>query len=116
MFEPMMQRRQEARPLTSLFKQTKTPRLEVVIQITEVGADHDGGRTFEVHDVERNRGFRITLPATLAAGASEADVERAIGVAVERALQTPPEKVSGEVYPVDITRDDLRAAAQQVAG
>jgi len=36
-------------------------------------------------------------------------------VAVERALQTPPEKVPGEVYPVEITRDDLRAAAEQVA-
>lgn len=111
----MEQRRQEALPLTSLFKQTKTPRLEVVIQITEVGADHDGSRTFEVHDVERNRGFRITLPAALASGVSTADVERAIGVAVERALQTPPEKVPGEVYPVEITRDDLSAAAEQVA-
>jgi hypothetical protein len=102
--------------LTSQFKQTKTPRLEVVIQITEVGADHDGARTFEVHDVERNRGFRITLPAALASVGSTADVERAIGIAVERALQAPPEKVSGEVYPVDITGDDLRAAAEQVAG
>ncbi len=97
--------------MTSLFKQTKTPRLEVVIQITEIAADREG-RTFEVHDVERNRGFRITLPAALAAGASEADVERAIGVAIERALQTPPEKLPGQVYPVDLTRDDLRAGAQ----
>ncbi|MGE0455915.1 MAG: hypothetical protein AB7O37_19540 [Vicinamibacteria bacterium] len=98
--------------MTSLFKQTKTPRLEVVIQITEIAADREKVRTFEVHDVERNRGFRITLPAALAAGASEADVERAIGVAIERALQTPPEKLPGQVYPVDLTRDDLRAGAQ----
>jgi hypothetical protein len=97
---------------------SKTPTLGVVLQITEIVPSGIDGRAWEVHDVERNRGFRVTLtdpsstgrPATaaLAREAREEAIERAIGVAVERALVSPPEKIPGTLYHVEVTPQDLR--------
>src|SRR5262245_24862912 len=37
----------------------KTPKLGVVLQLTEMPApDAAAGRSWEIHDIERNRGFR----------------------------------------------------------
>ena len=86
----------------------KTPKLQIVLQLTEVGSPE--GRLWEVHDIERNRGFRVILPGA-AKGAAADNVDKALGLAIERALLTPPEKVSGQLYDVTITDDELRAAA-----
>jgi hypothetical protein len=92
---------------------SKTPRLGVVLQITEIVPSGIDGRAWEVHDVERNRGFRVTLsgPGAMAAPAREASeeqIEHAIGVAIERALVSPPEKVPGTLYHVELAPQDLR--------
>jgi hypothetical protein len=97
---------------------SKTPKLGVVLQITEIVPSGIAGRAWEVHDVERNRGFRVTLtdpsstgrPATAAPARepSEEAIERAIGVAIERALVSPPEKIPGTLYHVEVTPRDLR--------
>ena len=92
--------------MTAQFKQTKTPRLEIVVQITETTAPGATARSWEVHDVERNRGFLISL-AKPPASADEAAVFRAIGTAIERALQTPPEKIPGQVYPLELNAGDF---------
>ncbi len=95
----------------------KTAKLGIVLQITEVVPSGIDGRTWEVHDVERNRGFRVMLTnralTESSAGASRRvpgpdDVDGAIGLAIERALVTPPEKVSGTLYDVDVTSQDVR--------
>jgi hypothetical protein len=98
----------------------KTPKLGVVLQITEMAAGGTGaGRLWEIHDIERNRGFRVTLPlSTLAEPPSagntrdrppaEREIEGAIGIAIERALLSPPEKISGSMYDVEIAARDLR--------
>ena len=96
----------------------KTPKLGVVLQITELGPPHDAGRLWEVHDIERNRGFRVTLPVAILGepatgpktrdrGPVEAEIEGAIGIAIERALLTPPEKVSGRMYDLEVASRDL---------
>ena len=88
----------------------KTPKLSIVLQLTEVaGAD---GRTWEVHDVERNRGFRVSLPKGVADRRDEGVVDKALGAAIERALVTPPEKVAGPLYDVTITADDVKAGGE----
>lgn len=96
----------------------KTPKLGVVLQITELGPPDEAGRLWEVHDIERNRGFRVTLPVTIlneptagpktrAAGPAEAEIEGAIGIAIERALLAPPEKVSGRMYELEVASRDF---------
>ena len=98
----------------------RTPTLEIVLQATDAEAS-GGGRAWEIHDVERNRGFRVkitpeslkTVPGgrkALGRAFSDAEVDAAIGLAIERALVTPPEKIGGNVYDVDVTPDDLYAA------
>jgi hypothetical protein len=97
----------------------KTPKLGVVLQITELGPPGEAGRLWEVHDIERNRGFRVTLPVAIlnepTAGPktrdgvpAEAEIEGAIGIAIERALLEPPEKVSGRMYELEVASRDLR--------
>lgn len=96
---------------------SKTPRMGVVLQITEIVPSGIDGRAWEVHDVERNRGFRVTLTGPVSAGGptarpagavGEEAIERAIGVAIERTLVSPPEKVPGTLYHVELTPQDLR--------
>ena len=96
----------------------KTPKLGIVLQLTETTSPGTDGRSWEVHDVERNRGFRVTLdsrslreapPGQASVGRPfvEEEIEGAIGLAVERALMTPPEKVSGTLYDAPVTSQDL---------
>jgi rSAM/selenodomain-associated transferase 1 len=97
---------------------SKTPKLGVVLQITEIVPSGIDGRAWEVHDVERSRGFRVTLTdassakgsVTAASGGEAPDeaIERAIGVAIERALESPPEKTPGTLYHVELTPQELR--------
>ena len=87
----------------------KTPKLQIVLQLTEVSSAQ--GRLWEVHDIERNRGFRVSLPGAPKGVDADKKLDDALGLAIERALVTPPEKVSGTLYDVTITDDELRAAA-----
>jgi hypothetical protein len=100
-----------------------TPKLEIQIQLTETTAPEAGGRAWEVHDVERNRGFFVRLSGRslgetgpgrepLNRPFSESDIEGGLGLAIERALTTPPEKVAGTLYDVSVTSQDLHEAAR----
>jgi hypothetical protein len=99
-------------------KFVKTPKLEIVLQLTETGAGGPDGRAWEAHDVERNRGFRVTLTGRslrdtppgkkpLDRAFREDEIEGALGLAIERELVTPPEKVAGTLYNVALTSHDL---------
>ena len=95
----------------------KTAKLGIVLQITEILPSADG-RAWEVHDVERNRGFRVTLAQQGASKRApgrkptEDDIDGAIGLAIERALVTPPEKVAGTLYDVEVTTRDFSDFAE----
>jgi hypothetical protein len=96
--------------MSAVFKQIKSPKLSIVLQLTETTASPQKNRTWEVHDVERNRGFRVVLSREAAGRSSSEDrIEAAIGIAVEQALVTPPEKVGGTMYDVEVTAADLDA-------
>ena len=98
----------------------KTPRLAIAIQLTEVPDKSFDGRVWEVHDVERNRGFRVQLlRSTMEVNPkgqqrpsawSDTQLEHAIGLAVERVLTSGGEKVAGTLYDVEVTPQDLRAS------
>jgi hypothetical protein len=93
------------------FKQMKTAKLGIVLQLTEVASDKEQ-RLWEVHDVERNRGFRVTLPSrALQEGKkkwSDAEIEGAVGLAIERFLVGSPELTAGPLYEVQVTSRDLQ--------
>ena len=99
-------------------KQIKTAKLGIVIQLTSVSRRGADGRTWMVHDVERNRGFKVDLLSRVmdeAAGGDKAvkaawteeDVEGAIGVAVERFLTSSPDVAAGPLYDVQVTSQDF---------
>ncbi len=99
----------------------KSPKLTIVLQITEDAAP--GRRTWVVHDTERNRGFRVTLmdedlrqaptgKKPLKRPFTEEEIEAALGLSIEQALVTPPEKVGGEMYDVSVSSDNLYEAAE----
>jgi hypothetical protein len=96
----------------------KTPKLGIVLQLTETPSPGVRGRSWEVHDVERNRGFHVTLmEATLretmpgrkpiGRNFNDDEIDGGLGLAIERALVTPPEKVAGSLYEVSVTSQDL---------
>jgi hypothetical protein len=96
----------------------KTPKLQVVLQVTETTSPQTDGRSWEVHDVERNRGFRVRLTnaslreapqgnRALGRPFTDDEIDGALGLAIERALVTPPEKVAGPVYDVTVVGQDL---------
>jgi hypothetical protein len=100
------------------FKQMKTAKLGIALQLTEITASERDRRLWEVHDVERNRGFRVTLPGraleeTPTGGTphkgpwSPDDIEGAIGLAIERFLTSSPELVAGPMYEVQVASSDL---------
>ena len=100
------------------FKQMKTAKLGIVIQLTELPSGHKDHRLWEVHDVERNRGFRVTLvsrsldeppPGVKPLGKiwADSDIEGAIGLAVERFLVSSAEVMPGPLYEVQVTSRDL---------
>jgi len=97
-------------------KQMRTPKLGIVLQVTEVTQRGTEARSWVVHDVERNRGFKVSLatatmeeaPAGQKARAwSEDEVQGAIGVAVDRFLASSPQLVAGPLYDVEVTSGDL---------
>ena len=95
----------------------RTTKFEIVLQVTETEPAAADSQEWLVHDVERNRGFRVTLAPQVAAGGRAAgggptpeQIDTALGMAIERALVTPPEKVGGQVYDVTVTLADLEAA------
>jgi hypothetical protein len=96
----------------------KSPKLSVVLQVTETTTANIDGRSWEVHDVERSRGFLVTLSrrtltetppgrAPIGRPFTDAEVDGAMGLAIERALVTPPEKVPGPLYDVPVEASDL---------
>jgi hypothetical protein len=101
------------------FKQFKTQKLHVILQITETTQAGSDARRWEVHDVERGRAFRVSLAAPAVQGVkgkssrawTPEEIEAAVGFAIEDALVTPPEKVPGTTYDVVVTRDHLQAAS-----
>jgi hypothetical protein len=106
------------------FKQIKTDKLGIVLQITEVATpDKKENRQWEVHDVERNRGFRVTLDGrALLEGAPKGapaptvdQLEGAIGLAIERFLLASPELVAGPLYEVRVSSQDLRDSARRAS-
>jgi len=102
-------------------KQMRTGKLGIVLQVTEVTRRGNDGRSWVVHDVERNRGFRVnlSLPAIEETPAgektrkwTEEDLRGAIGVAIERFLLASPELVAGPLYDVEVTSRDLHDFAK----
>jgi len=98
-------------------KLAKSPKLGVIFQFTDLEAEAGVARAWEIHDIERNRGFRVRVPAAVLEGSSPGgsqwrteQIEAGVLAALERALVEGPEKLPGQVYDVEVTTQDLQAA------
>lgn len=89
------------------FKQMKTATLGIVVQVTEIASDAKDRRRWEVHDVERNRGFRVTLSDRQLVGRPQPEIDGAIGLAIERFLKASPDLLAGPLYEVEVTGRDF---------
>ncbi len=96
----------------------KTAKLGIVLQVTDTKSPGKPGRAWEVHDVERNRGFRVILTGQtlhetprgkkpIGREFTEGEIDGGLGLAIERTLVTPPEKIAGTLYDVSVTSQDL---------
>jgi hypothetical protein len=99
-------------------KQMKTAKLGIALQLTTVTRRGTDGRSWMVHDVERNRGFRVEITSQAMEETpsgckpvgrpwSEDDIEGAVGLAVERFLSSSADVVAGPIYDVQVTSRDL---------
>ena len=95
----------------------KTPKLQIVLQLTETGRA-PGDRSWEAHDVERNRGFRVTLSSRelevappgkthLSRPFNDDEIMGGLGLAGEKMLLAGGEKIAGPLYDVQVTSQDL---------
>jgi hypothetical protein len=105
----------------SAWKTLDSPKLGIPLELREVASDADG-RVWEVQELRKGCVFKATLAAAVrrggAAGApprrelKEVEVERAVCLAVEEALLSPPEKEPGITYEVSVTGEHVREAAE----
>jgi len=102
-------------------KLLKTPTLGIALQVIEITESSKDERSWLVHDVERNRSFRLILPKAVSGSSAdrprrpptEEELDEALGLAVERSLVSPPEKVPGPTYDVTVTTQDLRPSSKK---
>ena len=103
------------------WKTLDSPKLGIPLELREVTAPDSEGRVWEVQELRKGCVFKATLPAAVVRGGAggarrrdpkEAEVERAVCLAVEDALLSPPEKEPGITYEVPVTGEHVREAAE----
>jgi hypothetical protein len=91
------------------WKTVDSPRLKIPMEMREVTAA--GPRAWEVQELRKGCMFKVTL-AVSPRRLSDDAVERAVCVAVEEALLSPPDKEPGETYDVEVTEEHLEETQQ----
>ncbi len=103
----------------SQWKRTESPKLRVPIELREVTPSTAPERVWEVQELRAGAVFKVTLPPEEARhhrprGASralsQAEAERAVCLAVEEALLSPPDKEPGITYEISVGDDELAEA------
>src|SRR5688572_22924205 len=95
------------------WKRTASPKLDVPLELREVPADQEKGRVWEVQELRTGAVFKVHLDVSAlekprgSARRADADaIERAVCLAVEEALVSPPDKEPGVTYEVSVTSAD----------
>jgi len=93
------------------WKTVDSPRLKIPMEMREVTAASAGPRAWEVQELRKGCMFKVALAASPRRMSDDA-VERAVCVAVEEALLSPPDKEPGETYDVEVTEEHLEEVQQ----
>src|SRR5262249_3690149 len=93
------------------WKTVDSPRLKIPMEMREVTASAGSPRAWEVQELRKGCMFKVTLAVSPRRLPDEA-VERAVCVAVEEALLSPPDKEPGETYDVEVTEEHLEETQQ----
>lgn len=113
----------EKRGLMSSWKALDSPKLGIPLELREVTAPDSDGRVWEVQELQKGSVFKATLAARvrqstsvaappLGRGLKPVEIERAVCLAVEEALLSPPEKEPGITYEISVTNEHVREAAE----
>lgn len=102
------------------WKTLDSPRLAMPLELREVTAAGGDGRVWEVQELRKGCVFKATLRESRTAPAGSpprreptpAEIEKAVCLAVEDALLSPPEKEPGITYEIAVTSAHLREAAE----
>jgi hypothetical protein len=103
------------------WRSLESPRLGVPLELREVTPPGLDDRVWEVQELRQGCVFKLTLTSHTLRGTrvgaassrrelTEAEIERAVCLAVEGALVSPPEKELGVTYEVDVSSQHLREA------
>ena len=99
------------------WKTLESPKLAVPLELREVTAADSDGRVWEIQELRRGCVFKATLRERPGADSSprrepkQVEIEKAVCLAVEEALLSPPEKEPGLTYEIAVTSEHLREAA-----
>ena len=103
------------------WKNLESPKLRVPLELREITAKGAADRVWEVQELRGGSVFKTTLPAAESQPSRErpnakpltdAEAERAVCLAVEEALLSPPDKEPGMTYEVMVGSDELTEALQ----
>lgn len=107
----------------STWKRLDSPKLRVPLELREVTSPEAEARVWEVQELRTGCVFKATLTvralrgtqvgsARLGRDLTEAEIERAVCLAVEDALVSPPEKELGITYEISVSSQELHEAAE----
>jgi hypothetical protein len=102
------------------WKNLESPKLKVPLELREITPAGAATRVWEVQELRGGSMFKTTLPPpesrpndrTRSKPLTDAEAERAVCLAVEEALLTPPDKEPGMTYEVLVGSEELAEALQ----
>jgi hypothetical protein len=100
------------------WKKVESPKLRIPLEFREVTAAGAAERIWEVQELRMGSMFKVTLSEeTLESrgrrrGLTDAETERAVCLATEEALLSPPDKEPGMTYEISVNSDELEEAAE----
>jgi hypothetical protein len=100
------------------WKSLESPKLRVPLELREVTTPDVPARVWEVQELRKGAVFKVTLDRHVLksslprAGLTEAEVERAVCLAVEESLLSPPDKEPGLTYEVPVTPEAIQEATE----
>jgi hypothetical protein len=99
------------------WKKIDSPKLRVPVELREVTPEGSVERVWEAQELRGGAMFKVVLGEAAWGGrggrarkVSEAEAERAVCLAVEEALMTPPDKEPGLTYEIAVRSEELAEA------
>jgi hypothetical protein len=99
------------------WKKIDSPKLRIPLEFREVTEAGSKERVWEVQELRMGSMFKVTLGEEALEGhrrrpPTDAETERAVCLAIEEAMISPPDKEHGMTYEVQVRSDELAEAVE----